>query len=212
MIAKRKIICGVSIAMTVILVCVTILTISFMHNSIPSRVSSQSDYPILPKPTQLDSIPADLNKLVSVSELVVTGTVKEVLPVEDYNYTPGQGTAEAAIASKTGNSNEVLKIQPVTLQVDDVLKGTKPAGELKMVIMPYAMGYSPNFQAGQKMVFFLVYNSAYKAYNAVDPQQGYYYIASDKRVYPAVVTDKNKDTSGVIFNDFKSRVKGFVKN
>ena len=205
---KRKKLCAFLIVAAVVLICSAAVIIQM--NKLPPRVSAQSDYPVLSTPAQAEFITAGLDRLTADSDFIMVGTVKKSY-FEIQKYTPEKGTPEAAIDSKNGVTVEEHKVESVMVEVNEIYKGKVASKEIKMVVGAVMLDCSPDFKPGQKMVFFLTYNPDLKEYNELGANQGYYYIASDSRVYPAAVFKENKDTSGMALRDFKAKVKSYVR-
>jgi hypothetical protein len=190
----------------------TAVAVQVRANWIPPRTSSQSDYPILPvydPDACVATVPFD--RMIGVSDLIVDGTVKAIQPDKAYVTDTADGLVAQKVKPTTGNPPQTgtTLVTPITVSVNNAIKG-KPGGkEITIMIMRDYEEAAPQLKPGEHMVFILYLNEFYKMYQATSFQEGYYYIASDKRVYPAKVSDQNKSYSGMTLPDFKSKIKSF---
>lgn len=178
------------------------------NGSAGSAVSScQSDYPKLPDSTLL-SVSSSLEDQIKTSALVVDATVKEVLPDETRTYTPESGTGVAILYSENDMSGSEYTVKPVILQINDTLKGKSADKEIKMYLTPAELSCSPDFKSGDRLMFMLT--KYQEGFTSTTIQDAYYYIAADEKVYPAELTDKLKEYSGMGLQKFKQKIKSLV--
>lgn len=130
----------------------------------------------------------------------------ESLPEETRKDTPESGSFEAKVDAKLGKSGSEYSVRPVMLNIRETLKGKASSNQITMYITPAALDCAPNFKKGDRLIFML---SEYPGggYASVSLQQAYFYVSSDSKIYPAVVTDKLKGESGKSLRDFETEIK-----
>jgi hypothetical protein len=168
--ARIAVLCAIIFGFGTILVCSMLL----YHSS------RQSNYPILLTPTAVATIDTSLDDQVSASSLIVDATVVNVLPDEVREYIPQKGSAEAKIYQKRGISETQYSIRPVKLKVNDTLKGEGADQTITIYLTPAELDCSPNFKAGDRMVFMLTQYIG-GGYTATTLQDGYYYVSADNK-------------------------------
>lgn len=168
--------------------------------------SSQSDYPQLEPPEFVMTAELDLAEIVSESTLVIDGIVEEVLPIETRVYTPEKGSAEEAIHDKIGVKKDTYDVRPIKLKINKTLKGTISQSTVTMYLTPIQLDCTPAFQKGDRLIFML---SEYdgEGYATTTLQDSFYYVASDGKVYPAMMTKKLTGYSGMALSAFEKEIK-----
>jgi len=173
--------------------------------SAPMRTSAQSDYPVLPEPDFVTTVPTTLAQQATDATLIIDATVAKVLPNETVKVNLDPNSPEGKINQKTGTGATTVTYGVISLKVGDVLKGSADQS-ITMRISPLALDCAPQFKAGDRLMLFLAKNLN-GDYFSVSLQDAYWYIASDSRVYPAVVTDQLRQYSGITLKAFEADVK-----
>jgi len=182
-----------------------IALVSGCTSGTPIRTSSQADYPVLPEPDFITTVPLSLSEQVTGASLIVDATVARVLPDETVPLNVDPNSPEGQINAKIGADPTTITYGVISFRVGQVLKGTA-AQTVTMKISPLARDCSPDFQPGDRLVLMLA-KSANGDYFSVAIQDAYWYVASDLRVYPAVVTDQLRQYSGTTLASFEASVK-----
>lgn len=168
------------------------------------KPSSQEDYPTLPVPALLEVAPMSLEQQVKSADLIVDATVQEVLPEESRQYRPEEASPEQAIAEKNGSGANEYQVRPIKLHVNERVKGSCEQ-EITLYIPPIALDCAPELQPGDRL-FFLLHPYVGGGYTSVSVQAGYYYIAHDNKVYPALPTEELKELSGIQKDELKRKM------
>ena len=198
----------IACATIIILGAAILLGIFLLHR--PIKTSSQSDYPTLPAPALADEAETSLSDQVSDSDLIVDATVVKVLPDETRIFKPQRGTAEVQLYAEQGISGSPLQLRPVELKINRVLKGGSGEKNITMYILPMGLDCSPDFKTGDRLVFMLR-KYIVGGYSPAELQSGFYHIAADNRVYPAVVNNLLKDQSGRSLSDFENDIRSLAR-
>jgi hypothetical protein len=175
----------------------------------PARTSSQSDYPVL-SAGLLDAIPTSLKEQVKASKLIADATVQKVLD-ENRVYTPQKGAAEKKLYKKLDSASSVYPVRIIKLRVGEAFKGRAAQSMITMTLTPAELDAAPSFKPGDRLVFML---SRYVdgSYTPATPQDGFYYVAADDRIYPAVLSGLLKSQSGRLLGDFKREIQTLAKS
>jgi hypothetical protein len=189
----------------------TVFTVSCSQSKESDQLSSnQSDYPILPDADGFVSfIRADsLEMLNSGSDLVIKGSIADVLPKEVKKIIPDPNSAEAKIIEKTGQKEIIVESYPIMIEVEDVIKdaGELVQTEITLYISSLIVDACPKFKTGDKFVFFLSKKKTAVGYVPMGPHDGFFYYAFDNKVYPAEVTEGLKNTSGMDYKSFRAQI------
>jgi len=209
---KRLAVCIVGF----LIVSAACLSLFFVHSNQNVKHSSQSDYPTLGEYQGLVSVlqPAGLDVLASMSDAIVEGEVMEVLPVKETVLDPESGTAEAAILEKTGAGMNfgIVKSYPVSIRVIDTMKGTVPQ-EIVLYRSELTIDGEPVLKAGDTLIFFLhSKTSSAKDFVITSHNNGYFYVAGDRKVYPADLTEGFKKYSGASLDSFKKDIAVYLSD
>lgn len=167
------------------------------------KKSSQSDYPTLSVPAQVECVTLGLNELVAGSSLIVDATVVEVLPDEKKEYNPDSSVSQAY--AKRGVFQTQYTVKPVVLHINQVIKGNLTDKEITMYLAPVQIDCAPKFKTGDRLVFML---NPYVigGYSPSTCQQSYYYVSNDNKIYPALLSNESKNISGMSLNNFVSNI------
>ena len=167
------------------------------------KASSQSDYPELHTPTFALMVDLSFPEYVDCAELIVDATVEEVLPEKTVTYTPEPGSGEEKEQEKWG-TEYVFQQLVFKLKVNEVWAGTLDSDSVTLYIPPLLQDSVPDFQPGDRMVFFL--ETLHDGYSPSSTKGSIYYIAHDNKIYPTLLADTLEDYSGKRLRDFKRDV------
>jgi hypothetical protein len=176
------------------------------------KATKQSDYPALP---YLDNQSiysfSSLEELTQNTDLIIVGTVDNILPSVTNVYIPEKGTPEYEIGMKNGQTKYEVTWIPVKIKINDILKGKTIENEVVLYRYAGNLYAEPQLSPGDKLIFFLEKDDDIKGYSIISPHEGFFYVASDDKVYPAEVTEGLKNMSGMSLGKFKKYVRSYVK-
>ena len=190
-------------AIALLSVCIIILCVFFPPSG---KSSSQSDYPVLEDSPFAISRDLEFPRYVTSSDLIVDATVRQVLPEMSEVYVPEEGSPEQKIQEQQGLGDYVFEHRPIELEIHDVWTGSVDSPTLTLRITAEEYQSVPDFQPGDRLIFFLSYVQG--IYYLSDPRGGLYYVAFDDKVYPTFLFETIKEYSGKKVGDFKRDVQG----
>lgn len=180
------------------------LAIVFIFHNPFAKSSSQADYPELYAPAFGITVDLTFPEYVANAELIVDATVAEVLPEKTVTFVPEEGSPEQKEQEKWGTGDYVYKHLPIKLNVNDVWAGNLETSSVTFYITPLMADSVPDFKPGDRMVFFLA--TLNDGYGPSTTKGSLYYVASDDKIYPTLLSDTLKDYSGKKLGDFKRDV------
>lgn len=155
------------------------------------KPSSQSDYPVLKEfHHELEPNYSDLEKLAVKSDVVALVKVSETYDKQSFITAP----------------TVITDMRRVDVRVSELIRGEDKSDLLYVWQEMDYLPTLPELKKGDELILFLNFNSDFDGYTVMTPAEGYFYLAEDDKVYPARVTEKLKEVSGMNYMEFKKRV------
>lgn len=189
-----------------ILCCTVGLALAVTAASNTKISSSQEDYPVLPQgPASSGIMDFNLGMMSYLSDSIVVAQVQELLPQRDSNRADNSSSLDFLFQNKLGGKQKPQEY-PVKLKIQKNIKGEAQRGETITLARTGSLDYQPQLRDGDRMILFLQRDQDGE-YTILAPQHGYFYVAQDEKVYPALPASDLQETSGMKVNAFAREVK-----
>lgn len=186
---KRKEIGGVLLGVVVIIA--SIALVQWVNVKMASE-SSRWDYPMLSEfdYTLEDIEPLTLDELSAKSDIVALVEVNEVYGSQNFD-----------------NLSSVKSLRQIDVKVKRFIKGRSLSRTISVWQNTELLHMVPKLRSGDEIIMFLHRDEELGEYRVTAPDEGYFYLAKDNKIYPARVTQELKEASGMDYGEFKSRVR-----